>query len=207
MEDIKPPEINSGAIPLKSQDESLMRDFASGSQEAFELIFERYSSHIINFAYRFLGTREEAEDIAQEVFLRIYRAKEQYDANRPFRPWIFSITSRLISNRLRDRKRHPTASLDWNVEDDEGSSQALQIPEKPGHEPAQILGKKQLVLTVRRALEQLPENQRTAVILARFEEMSYEEIAQAMNTSVLAVKSLLFRARESLKKLLGKIGD
>ena len=190
------------AKPNDPSDESLMADFVSGSQAAFELIFERYSSHIINFAYRFLGSREESEDIAQEVFLRIYRAKERYDPRRPFRPWIFSIASHLISNRRRHGKRHPEEPLEGMPQDPDGSSYGGEIEDRSLPKSEELLEKQQLAQQVRDALENLPESQRQAVVLARFEEMSYEEISETMKISVPAVKSLLFRARQSLKELL-----
>lgn len=185
--------------PLSEEpDESLMRRYQAGEEDTFALLLDRYAAHLINFAYRFLNSREDAEDIAQEVLLRVYRGKERYDPARPFRPWIFSIASRLVSNRLRNRKRRPQVSLDWKPEDGSDADTALDLPDKSYPLPEENLEKQQLARDVQKALETLPENQRTAVLLARFEEMSYEEIAQAMGSSVAAVKSLLFRARRSI---------
>ena len=203
MKDSDLPEINTDSISLETGDESLMRDVASGSQDAFEMIFDRYSVRIINFAYRFLASREEAEDIAQEVFLRIYKAREKYNPARPFKPWLFSITSRLISNQRRMKKRHPQESLDWTFENLEGNLQETILSENKTHLPDEVIQKQQLISTVQEALRKLPEDQRKAVIFARYEEMSYEEIADTIGVSVSAVKSLLFRARASLKVSLG----
>ena len=186
---------------IEKTDEALMAGFKSGSHAAFELIFERYSSHIIGFAYRFLNSREEAEDIAQEVFLRIYKAKERFDASRPFRPWLFSIASRLISNRTRSRKRHPQEPLEIAAQDGVGHSHIDAIEDR-SLKPGELLERQQLAQYVKEALQKLPENQRTAVLLARFEDMSYEEIGVTMDISLTAVKSLLFRARQSLKESL-----
>lgn len=183
-------------------DESLMARFKEGSEDDFNVLFDRYSSHVINFVYRFLGSREEAEDLAQEVFLRVYRAQNRYDASRPFRPWLFAIASRLVSNRLRDRKRHPLASLDQQAEGESGEPLSWQFPDPPPTRPAESLDKRDLALTVQNVLDRLPETQRMAVLLARFEEMSYEDIAQSLGTSVSAVKSLIFRARLTLKEAL-----
>ncbi len=189
----------------RNTDEAIMACFQAGETDAFQIIFDRYSSHVINFAYRFLNSQEEAEDIAQEVFLKIYRAKERYDANRPFRPWLFSIASRLISNQRRSRKRHPQESLDWSSEDSDGRLQSPLLVDHSNPLPDEILQKQQLIDTVKKALEKLPGEQRKAVLLARYEEMSYEEIAITMEVSVSAVKSLLFRARGSLKASLGSL--
>lgn len=186
----------------RTPDEALMRRYLAGDEGAFTVLLDRYAPHIINFAHRFLHSREESEDIAQEVLLRIYRGKERYDPSRPFRPWIFSIASRLVSNRLRDRKRHSQVSLDLTRQDCPDEIPAMDIPDKSSPLPEEILQKQRLAEDVQKALEILPENQRTAVLLARFEEMSYEEIAQTMGSTVSAVKSSLFRARQALKTSL-----
>ena len=177
-----------------------MRRFRSGDEEAFQFLFNHYAPPVINFAYRFLHSQAEAEDLAQEVFLRVYKGRERYDERRPFKPWLFAIASRLISNRLRDAKRHPQTPLETSLQDDEASL-TLPIPEK-NLRPDQEMDQKEKVKAVQDALKALPENQRAAVLLARYEEMSYEGIAQVMGTSVIAVKSLLFRAKQTLKQAL-----
>jgi RNA polymerase sigma-70 factor (ECF subfamily) len=182
-------------------DELLMERFQSGDAQAFQSVFDRYSSHIINFTYRFLKSREESEDIAQEVFVRVYNQKDRYDASRPFRPWLFSIAMRLTLNRLRDRKRHATFSVDEEKDGDDPKVFS-ELPDKALVNPPQILERQMTVQKVQEALHALPENQRIAVVLARFEGMSHEEISQVMDISVVAVKSLLFRARQTLKTKL-----
>ena len=186
----------------ENTDESLMASFKEGSEDAFQILFDRYTAHIINFAYRIIGSQEESEDVAQDVFLRIYKSKERYDEDRPFKPWIFTIASRLISNHIRFKKRHPEESLDWTTEESEGDSKNPDLVDGSAPLPHESLEKQELKNSVQRALEELPENQRTAVLLARFEEMSYEEISEAMDLSAASVKSLLFRARQSLKRSL-----
>lgn len=179
-----------------------MREFQKGNEEAFRLLFDRYSGHLINFAYRSLASKPEAEDLTQEVLIRVYRKRDRFDVSRLFRPWIFSIAARLVSNRIRDRKRHPQASLDFQPSDENQNSDALQIADSPSLVPDKELEQKKLAEAVWRSLDALPETQRSAIILAKFEEMPYEEIASVLNTSVSSVKSLLFRARESLKSSL-----
>jgi RNA polymerase sigma-70 factor (ECF subfamily) len=183
-------------------DESLMRQFQSGDGVAFEILFDRYSTHLINFAHRFLFSREESEDAAQEVFLRIHGARDRYDSSRPFRPWLFSIASRLISNRLRQRKRHPLVSLFHSADKESDESIPLDVPDRGDPGPEQIIEKTHLAAHIQSVLSRLPGNQHTAVVLARFEEMSNEEIAQTMEISLSSVKSLLFRARQTLKNEL-----
>jgi RNA polymerase sigma-70 factor (ECF subfamily) len=181
-------------------DESLMRQFQSGDGVAFEILFDRYSTHLINFAHRFLFSREESEDAAQEVLLRIHGARDRYDSSRPFRPWLFSIASRLISNRLRQKKRHPLVSLFHSADEGSDESIPLDVPDRGDSGPEQIIEKHHLAAHIQSVLSRLPGNQHTAVVLARFEEMSNEEIAQTMGISVSSVKSLLFRARQTSKK-------
>lgn len=184
-------------------DEQLMREFQSGQAEAFQDLFGRYSKFIINFSYRFLNSKEAAEDVAQEVLLRIYKGRDRFNPSRPFRPWIFSIAARLCSNKLRDLKRKPTASLDFKRDEDQDHASLIDVvPEKSSLSPDASLEKKEAILAVTKALATLPETQRTAVLLAKYEEMSYDEIATVLNTSTPSVKSLLFRAREALKILL-----
>lgn len=181
-------------------DEVLMRLFQGGDEEAFKTLFDRYSARLINFAHRSFHNREEAEDVAQETLLRVYRGKDRYDASRPFRPWLYSIIARLVSNRLRDKKRHPCVSLDYQTEDGNGSVEPSELIEKRRVEDS--CEKKEVADVVRQAFERLPENQRLAVTLAKYEEMPYHDIARIMEISLSAVESLLFRARQSLKKNL-----
>lgn len=187
---------------MSESDEELMAAFQSGSEEAFKTLFDRYAARLFNFSLRFFRSNEEAEDVAQEVLLRVFHKKERFDTSKPFRPWIFTIASRMISNRLRDKKRHPHLSLDKTTENDEGEELKLDPVESPQLRPDSIREGVEITDAVQRAIEALPENQRAAILLARYEEMSYEEIAQSMSTSVSSVKSLLFRARITLTKIL-----
>lgn len=173
-------------------DESLMARFQLGEESAFEILYDRYTQRLINFVHRFLYSREEAEDVAQQVLLTVYQQKQRFDSHRPFRPWLFAVASHLTSNRLRDKKRHPRLSLDASTEEDASPVVLMATTEPPMED-------KELVAAVRRSLDRLPENQRLAITLARYENMSYNEIALAMKTSVSAIESLLFRARQSLK--------
>ncbi len=180
-------------------DEILMEQFQNGDESAFCVLFDRYTPRLINFAYRFLHSRCVAEDIIQETFVRLYRGKDRYDTQRPFRPWMFSIASRLVSNCLRDRKRHQEVALEADYTDDENHSLKEVLWDKSSLPPLELSEKRETIRAVRQAINRLPENQRVAVFLARFEGMSYREISLAMSTSVSAIESLLFRARQTLK--------
>lgn len=181
---------------VQDSDESLMSRYQSGDEDAFRTIFDRYTIPLIHFACRFLGSQTEAEDVAQEVFLRIYRHKERYDARRRFRSWIFSITARLSANKARDRKTHRETSLDAGDSDDGTNFAALLTDGGP--QPDHDYQSKESVRKILAALQMLPENQRTAILLCRFEQMSYGEIADALETSVQAVKSLMYRGMQTL---------
>lgn len=188
-------------MPVDS-DEELMRRFQSGEEAAFRVLFDRYASHLINFAYRLLARRDESEDLAQEVLLRVYKGRDRFDPSRLFRPWIFSIAARLASNRLRYTKRHPAVSLDKPAGEDEQTPPNLDHRNDSSPSVDETLERQEIVSAVQQAIQALPENQRAAVLLARFEDMSYEEIATTMGSSVSSVKSLLFRARQTLKAVL-----
>lgn len=189
-------------IRTTETEEILMARFQAGEENAFVTLFDMYSKRLINFAYRFLFSQEESEDVAQQVLLAVYQKKERYDPGRPFRPWLFTIASRIVSNRLRDKKRHPRVSLDYQTEDEEGSGMVERSELIEKREVADSCEKNELVNVVCRALEKLPENQRLVVTLARYEEMSHQDIARVMKISLPAVESLLFRARQSLKTFL-----
>ena len=179
-----------------------MARFQAGEEDAFVTLFDLYAKRLINFSHRFLFSQEESEDVAQQVLLAVYEKKERYEPSRPFRPWLFAIAAHAVSNRLRDRKRHPRVSLDYNNENADGNGSA-NLPELIDHDRTEnSCEKKEVVELVRRALERLPENQRLAVTLAKFEEMPYQDIAGVMKVSLSAVESLLFRARQSLKASL-----
>lgn len=184
-----------------------MRQFQAGEEGAFETLFTRYASPLVNFTYRFLGSQGEAEDVAQETFLRVYRNKGRYDASRPFRTWLFSIAARLALNQSRNRKRHAQTSLDGQKLDEETGSLLDSLPDPASPAPEEVLRKEALAQAVKNALATLPENQRAAVLLCRYERMPYEEIARTMGCSLTAIKSLLFRARQTLKKMLAPYAE
>ena len=189
---------------VSSSDELLMALFKKGDEQAFRILFDRYYSHVLNFAFRLLASREESEDIAQETLFRVYDNKDRFDSSRFFRPWLFAIASRLASNKLRHRKRHPSRSLDWKPDDDSEYQSPPELPDVTTPQPHEVMEKKQTIDMVREALDALPEKQRTVVILARYEDMPYEEIGMVMGLSVGGVKSLFFRAKEQLRQFLAR---
>ncbi|HQP10778.1 MAG TPA: sigma-70 family RNA polymerase sigma factor [Candidatus Omnitrophota bacterium] len=179
-----------------------MLEFQNGDKASFEALMRKYFPRLLNFIYRYVNDRGMAEDIAQEVFIRVYKSGLRYQPQSKFQTWIFTIARNLSLNELR-RNKHKTVSLDETFSSEEG--ELKRQVEDPGSEPPDenILRREQ-ASAVRAAIDGLPESQRVAVLLRRYEQFSYEEIAATMNVSVKAVKSLLSRAKEALKtKLTG----
>ena len=187
---------------LSDPDARLMLDFQKGNKKSFEQLLTKYYPPILNFIYRFLGDRQAAEDLAQEVFIKIYNSQSSYKLQSKFQTWAYTIAKNLSLNELRKRKR-VMISLDETVEI-EGGDIKIQVEDKTALKPGVHLMNEEMTEAVRDAVNALPENQRMAVILRRYDGFSYEEIANTMNTSVKAVKSLLNRAKENLKIALFK---
>lgn len=175
-------------------DIDLMLRFRDGDEAAFEALVLKHQRAVLNLVFRYLGDAAQAEDAAQEVFLRVYRARRSYVPQAKFSTWLFRITVNYCLNEIRARKASPAGPLPL-----EGL-----VEEPAARAPDQRLDLEDVQRAVRAAIDELPENQRVAVILSRYEDRSYEEIAEAMQLSLEAVKSLLFRARENLKQKLAR---
>jgi RNA polymerase sigma-70 factor (ECF subfamily) len=188
-------------IPIASHDPDaqLMLAFQKGDASAFESLLRRNYRNVLNFIYRFMGRREIAEDLTHEVFLRVYQNTAGYEPRSRFRTWLYTIAKNLCLNEMR-RKSHRLQSLD------EPEFQEAQQPTKAIADPAlpveDRLIRRERIAAVRAAIDELPENQRLAVILRRYDDFSYEQIAATLNTSEKSVKSLLSRAKVHLKKKL-----
>lgn len=182
-----------------------MLDFQKGNPASFEFLMHKYYKRIFNFVYRFVGSREAAEDLTQEVFLKVYKAAPGYQPQSKFQTWAYTIARNLSLNELR-RAGRKNISLDETVNFKDGET-SRQVEDPSVVHPAQTMEAEETRRMVQEAIASLPENQRMAVILRRYENMSYEEIAQTIGMSVEAVKSLLNRAKENLKDRLTGSGD
>jgi RNA polymerase sigma-70 factor, ECF subfamily len=183
-------------------DTKLMLDFCAGDLEAFRRLVERNQAVVFKLAARYLGDAAEAEDVAQDVFLRVHGAARDYQPSAKFTTWVYRITVNVCLNRLRSAKARPAMSLEAGGEGlGEG---AFDVASTDVETPSSRLERRELESKIREALDALPEAQRAAVLLRRFDELSYEQIAEVMETTVPAVKSLLSRARQSLKSSLSK---
>lgn len=177
-------------------DAALMLRVRDGDESAFRELVERHQRAVINTIYRATGDAWEAEDLAQRAFVQMYRSAHRYRPTARFTTWMFTIVYNLIRNEYRRRARHSVESLDH------GNPPSHQLTDVQANDPAHNTALAELQQRLAEAIESLPANQRMALILARHEGLSYEEIARVLGCSVPAVKSLLHRARETLKTRL-----
>jgi len=183
-------------------DVRLMLQFRGGHGPAFEELVRRYSDRLLTILEHLVGNREQAKDLAQDVWLRVYRASERYKPEAKFSTWLFTIANNVASNALRSRSRR----REVGVPEGNGDSKALALDQlakaASGFMPTRALDRAEQADMVRYAVAALGERQRMALLLAKFEGMSYQDIAQTMGLSVQAIKSLLSRARVNLKEIL-----
>lgn len=185
---------------LSDPDVALMLKFQQGDKFAFEELLDKYQKPVINFIYRMIQNKDEADDLAQDVFIRVYNSAKTYRPTAKFSTWIYTIARNICLNELRKKERR-NISLDQGIPTQEGELKR-EIASPEGSSPYEDASKHELQELVKEAIESLPVNQRMAVVLRRYQLLSYEEIAKTMDCSVSAVKSLLNRAKESLKEKL-----
>src|SRR5258707_7268519 len=186
---------------MARSDVQLMLDVKAGDEQSFALLLKRYRSPLVNFLYRMVRNREQAEDLAQEVFVRVYRARADYVPSAKFTTWLFRIATNLALNSLRDtRHQRMEISLDAPVTAgaEEGDERMLDVADKhPDIE--QHLVEEARKAMIRHAIDKLPEKQRAAVLLHKYQELGYGEIAKSLACSESALKSLLFRADRGMR--------
>lgn len=183
-------------------DVELMGRIREGDFAAFEQLIEIHQRSVIGTVAKMLGNPSEAEDISQQVFIRVWKSAARYEPQAKFTTWLFTITRNLVFNEVRRRQRKPTVS----VQEREETTHRV-VEDVQGSSPDEDLLRSEMEAAIDRAIEALPEKQRLAVVLRRYEEMPYEEIGVVLSMSVPAVKSLLFRARTQLKESLQKYLD
>jgi len=182
-------------------DAALMLRVKEGDSAAFAELVDRYKQPIMNLVARMLHDPAEAEDIAQNVFVQVYRFADRYEASARFTTWLFTIARNLCLNELRRRSRRPAESLDALSAEQPGHT-PVQVEDRHSSSPPDNLLRAELERKVEEAISQLPENQRLALLLCRQDELSYEEMAEVLGCSVSATKSLIHRGRETLKQKL-----
>jgi len=189
---------------LHDPEVQLMLRAKQGDDEAFTKLVATYQDRLTTIFFHMRQNQEAAEDLVQDVFLRIYRARHGYEPTARFSTWLFRIANNLAINSHRNKSRRKEVPIPA------GESTAMtglpvagqNLADKSGLQPTRQLDKRELQLVVQKAIEQLSDQQRLSVLLHKFEGMSYAEIAETMELSVPAIKSLLSRARDSLRTAL-----
>ena len=192
----KPP---SSQDPKDTCDISLMKKVALGDHSAFEELVQRHQYAVVGTVAKMLGNHSEAEDIAQQVFLRLWKSAGRYKPTAKFTTFLFTITRNLVFNETRRRARRGEQSFE-----EQADEWHQQFKEKEHSQPDARLLELELREAANRAITSLPQKQRMAVVLRRHENMSYEDIAEILEISVSAVKSQLFRARATLRQMLSQ---
>ncbi len=192
----------SAQMSLRDPDVRLMLRVRDDEPGAFEELVLRFQHRLVGVMHHLVGHAEEAEDLSQEVFLRVYRARKTYHPRCKFTTWLFTIANNLASNSRRARQRKPVVPLPPQDSGPLGPRPAEQLVPDPDSGPQRKLERSEMAALIRRALEGLNERQRMAVLLNKFEDMNYAEVAEVMGLTTKGVKSLLSRARVKLREAL-----
>ena len=186
------------AAAVLDLDAELMLRVKEGDGASFSILLDKHRSPVVHFLYRMVQNQAVAEELAQEVFLRVYRSRSTYEPTAKFTTWLFRIATHLALNALRDGKNE---RLQERLDDDTGGMPVRQVADrKPSVEQSMVHQAK--MAEIRRAIAGLPVKQRAAVLMHKYEEMEYSQIAKVLGCSESAVKSLLFRAYETLRARL-----
>ena len=186
------------AAAILDLDAELMLRVKEGDGASFGILLDKHRSPVVHFLFRMVQNQAVAEELAQEVFLRVYRSRSTYEPTAKFTTWLFRIATHLALNALRDGKNE---RLQERLDDDAGDRPVRQVSDrKPSVEQSMVHQAKRE--EIRRAIAGLPEKQRAAVLMHKYEEMEYSQIAKVLGCSESAVKSLLFRAYETLRARL-----
>jgi RNA polymerase sigma-70 factor (ECF subfamily) len=184
-----------------STDAEIMLRVKAGDQSAFDYLVQKYRRPLVSFMYRMAHNSAAAEDLAQEVFLRVYRSRQTYEASAKFTTWLYRIATNLAVNHARDtRHERPEISVSLDEPDAETGT-TFELPDGALSAEQEMVRRERL-LAIRSKVEALPEQQRLAVMLHKYQQMDYKQIADVLKKSESATKSLLFRAYETLREQL-----
>jgi RNA polymerase sigma-70 factor (ECF subfamily) len=192
----------SAQLAVRDPDTRLMIGVRDDEPGAFESLVAAYQNRLVGILHHLVGNAEEAEDLAQETFLRVYRARKRYRARCKFSTWLFTIANNLALNARRAKQRRPVVQLNVNDSGPLGPRPVEHLGHDSGSQPFKHLQRQEMADVIRRALDGLNERQRLAVLLNKFEDMGYAEIAEVMGMTAKGVKSLLCRARTNLREVL-----
>ncbi len=186
---------------LSDPDNQLMQKAGSGNRAAFKELIKKHQGTVTGIIYRYTGNHNEVEDLAQDIFLKIYKAASSYVPRAQFKTWLYKVVANHCLNFFRSQKRKAIiTSLDQPLSEDYNPH--IQRTDEQKKQPEIILQQQELQIALKRALSELPERQRMAIILHRFEGLSYKEVATILGASLSAVESLIFRAMNNLKEKL-----
>ena len=189
-------------VPGEGQtDADVMLRVKAGDESAFNYLVQKYRRPMVNFMYRMAHNAAGAEDLAQEVFLRIYRSRESYQASAKFTTWLYRIATNLAVNHARDTRHERPENQVSLDEPEEGSGSALDLPDATPSVEENLMQRERLA-AIRQRVQALPERQRVAVVMHKYQQMDYRQIADVLKLSESATKSLLFRAYETLREQL-----
>lgn len=189
-------------IQSGESDEALMARIAEGQVEAFETLLNRYERAVTTFCYSFLHDRHVAEDVAQEVFMRVYRSAERYRPTAKFTTWLYKIAANLCINEQKKQRVHQTRSLDEPIGPDPDGSRIVEKIAKNTSLPISKAAKREAGRLIEEAITSLPDEQRITLVLVEYHGLSYREIAEILEVTTSAVKMRVKRARENLRQLL-----
>lgn len=186
---------------LSDPDNQLMQKAGSGDRAAFKELIKKNQGTVTGIIYRYTGNHNEVEDLAQDIFLKIYKAANSYVPRAQFKTWLYKVVANHCLNFFRSQKRKAfITSLDQSVSEEYNPH--IQRTDAQKEQPEIILEQHELQIALKKALSELPERQRMAIILHRFEGLSYKEVADTLGSSLSAVESLIFRAMNNLKEKL-----
>lgn len=182
--------------------EELIARIAEGDEYAFQILVNRHQASVLNLIYRFMGDRVKAEDLSQETFFQVWRAAKNYQRKSKFTTWLYRICANLCLNEIKSARRKRWLQFFQNSSDTNRRDDETLIDASPGPEDLLLARERSQQITA--ALQALPENQRMALVLKRYDNLSYKEISRILGCSVPAVESLLVRAKRILQQNLKK---
>jgi RNA polymerase sigma-70 factor (ECF subfamily) len=201
---LQPPQPTRRAELQLLDDNGLVRAYLDGASRAFDVLVERYQARLLNFVYRTVGDRERAEDLVQEVFVRVYRHLARFDRSKKFSTWIYTIASNLAKNELRNRSRNPLVYFQTMTSGWEDEDRPLEFEDTTAR-PDDAFDRRHLRELVDAAVRRLPSHHRQVFVLRELEGRSYEEIAEMTNCNLGTVKSRLNRARSAFAEIVGPV--
>jgi RNA polymerase sigma-70 factor (ECF subfamily) len=188
-------------VDTAEQDQADMERLAAGHDAALDALMERHAGHLFQFLFRMIGDEEEANDLAQETFVRVYRHRQNYNGGK-FTTWLYTIAGNLARGEFRRRSRHPNVSLEQESENS-GGKLSDTLPAR-GSSPSESLQAGERARAVREAVDGLPAELKEAIVLCEWQELSAAEAAEVLNTTSRGIESKLYRARKLLREALEK---